>query len=111
MTIRTFEINLSVEEVFFFEDGRTIFVGTLDRTIDDKIDLRKIFPCNATLVLNRKDNENFSLYMEYFTHNRDRPEIKAFGTFNQLKTQKDVIRQSIANHECMIRMSISPEDE
>ena len=112
MPIRTFEINLSAEDVFFFQDGRTIFIGTIDRSLNDILDLRKkIFPCNAILILNKKDIEIFPLHFEPFARNPEQPEIKSFGTHKQLSTQKDIIRQSIANNECMIRMNISFEDE
>jgi hypothetical protein len=110
LNTRTFELNLSVVEVFFLEINRTAFAGTLDKSIDDKIDLRKIFPCNATLVLYQKDIERFSLHLEFFARNPAHPEIKAFVTFNQLNIPNDVLMQAIADDSCVIKMSIAFED-
>ena len=109
MTIRKFELNLSVTDVFFLEANRTAFVGTLDRSIDD-IAFGNLLPCNATLVINNKNIENFPIYLEPFACNSNHPEIKSFVTF-KLNTQKEVIEQAIVDNECVIRMSISFEYE
>jgi len=109
MTIRTFQFNLSVVDVFFLETNRTVFVGHLDVSLDN-INFKKAFPCNATLVVGQKDIESFPLYFECFARKSDDPELKSFVTF-KLETLHETIKQSIANKACAIRMDISFEDE
>ena len=95
---------LTVNEVFFFEDGRRIFVTDFAEN-PETMKLLNNFKGQGTLILGEQSVDTFCVYMEISFLIRDKPTWRAIGTESTLTVTSELIKEFIAKRQCYLELN------